>query len=234
MSSSDPIATRIIHRRQVAEDTQELVLELARPLEFQAGQYIAITLPELPVTPPYRVREFSMVSAPGDPKLTIALRESGTEYKRAILDPAYAGPIITRGPTGLFTLPKQTAQSLVFIAGGIGVAPFLSMLKQLAGQRSSQPVTLLRLESSLGRSAYRSELHELERTLPNLKVVEHFGRLASSQQLAGLVPALTPDVQVYIAGPLGMTGHTRALVRELGLMPLSIHMEEFTGYLDLD
>jgi len=234
VSSSDPIATRVVHRRRIAEDTQELVLELARPLEFQAGQYIAITLPKLPVAPPYRVREFSMVSAPGDPELTIAFRQSDTEYKRAILDPAYTGPIITRGPTGLFTLPSQVNQPLVFIAGGIGVAPFLSMLRQQIHQPASPPVTLLRLESSLGRSAYRRELQELEHAHPSLRVIEHFGRLSSSQQLADLVKSLAPDTQVYIAGPLGMTGHTRALVRELGIMPLSIHMEEFTGYPDLD
>ncbi|HEY2004618.1 MAG TPA: FAD-dependent oxidoreductase [Candidatus Saccharimonadia bacterium] len=234
MATSDPIATRIIRRRRIAEDTQELALALAQPLEFQPGQYIAITLPNLPVAPPYRVREFSMVSAPGDPELTIAFRESDTAYKQAILDPAYTGPIITRGPTGLFTLPSQITQPLIFIAGGIGVAPFISMLKQLVRQPTTMPITLLRIESSLSRTAYRPELQGLERALPNLNIVEHFGRIATSSQLSGLIPTLTPESQVFIAGPLGMTGHTRTLVREFGVMPLSIHMEEFTGYPDLD
>ena len=230
MSASDPIPTRIVHRRRIANGTHELTLDLGKPLDFKAGQYIAITLSSLPVDPPYRVREFSLVSAPSESHLTIAFRSSATDYKRAILDPAYAGPIITRGPLGFFTPPPNPSDPHVFIAGGIGIAPFMSILRDIATQPPNQSITLLRIESNPGRSAYRSELGRLVQNIPNLKIIEHFGRLIDSGHLAGLLPNLTANSQVYIAGPLGMTGHTRTIVRELGIHPLHIHLEEFTGY----
>lgn len=232
MSSSEPRPTRIVQRRKIAQSTHELTLELEQPLSFQAGQYIAITLPKLPVDPPYRVREFSLVSSPNDPRPTIALRESDTAYKQALLDPSYNGPVITRGPIGIFTLPQPPTGPLVFIAGGIGIAPFLSMLGHIENQPMDQSITLLRIESDRARAAYRPELQRLVTKLPNLRVVEQFGRLQDSQQLASMLPPLTPETHVYIAGPIGMTGHTRALVRDLGVMPLNIHLEEFNGYSD--
>lgn len=232
MSSSEPIPVHITKRREIADDTYELTLELERPFSFQPGQYIDITLPQLPVDPPYRVREFSLASKPTDPELKIAVRKSGTTYKRALLNPAYIGPVTTRGPIGIFTLPEMPTGPLIFVAGGIGITPFMSMLGHLKDRPIKEPITLLRIESNPARAAYRSDLQNLTRELPNLTIVEQFGRLIDTRQLTSFLPAISSETHFYICGPLGMTGHTRTLVRELGIMPLNIHLEEFTGYPD--
>ena len=226
-----PATPTITARRRIADDTVELKMRIDEPFEFFPGQYLELNLPDLPTDPPYRVREFSLVSAPSEPELTIAFRTSDTLYKQALLDPGYEGRLHLRGPHGIFTLDKQATRPIVLIAGGIGVAPFVSMLRHGVPMA---PVTLLRLESSPGRLAYGPEIQALAKASPNFTVVEQFGRLQDSRQLSTLVPSLAPEAQVLIAGPLGMTGHTRALVRELGIPPLSIKLEEFTGYPDLD
>src|SRR6185312_229587 len=118
-------------------------------------QYLELNLPDLPTDPPFRVREFSLVSAPTEPELTIAFRTSSSLYKQALLDPSYEGRLHLRGPHGIFTLNEQAIQPVVLIAGGIGVAPFVSMLRH---GLPMAPVTLLRLESSPGRLAYGPEI----------------------------------------------------------------------------
>lgn len=225
-----PSAATVTTRRLIAEDTFELKLRISEPFSFRPGQYIELNLPDLPADPPFRVREFSLVSTPTDPELTIAFRHSSTIYKQALLDPAYDGRLHLRGPHGIFTLPNPITQPIVMIAGGIGIAPFISMLRDLRNRNLTPVVTLLRLESSPKRLAYKSDLQELTEANPHLAVIEQFGRLQTSSQLATLIPHLSPDYQVYIAGPLGMTGQTRTLIRELNIPPLSIHLEEFSGY----
>ena len=86
-------------------------------------------------------RTLSLVSAPFEQELVVATRMRDTAFKRALKALPEGASIRLSGPFGMFTL-GDTGRPAVFIAGGIGITPFMSMLRQAAEERSPQALFL--------------------------------------------------------------------------------------------
>ncbi len=214
--------------RLIAANTYEVELRPELPLApFTPGQFVSVRIPNLS-DPAGTSRDFSFSSGPGEP-WRIALRGSGSPYKRALLA---GGPVDVEmaGPYGFFVLPESTEAQVVGIAGGIGITPFASMARFLTSMASPQVMSILTIDSSEDRIAYREELAGLARANPRLHVTHHVGRVETREQLTKLAPTLDTNALAYLVGPPPMTGPMRELVRSIGLKPLAIIQEEFAGY----
>lgn len=124
---------RLIEVRQVAESTVGFMVETDQPIEFQAGQTCDITI----VSPKYQdekgnARTFSIASSPSDaPRLLFATRMSQSAFKRSLVEAAAGADLEVDGPYGSFTLHRNVKRPAVFFAGGIGVTPFRSLVKDM-------------------------------------------------------------------------------------------------------
>lgn len=222
------ISANLVSKRLLADNTYEVTLETARPLDYAPGQYIGLTIPDLPTTDAFaKRRDLSMVSAPGTNFIKVAFRVSETPFKQALISP-HPPKLIIHGPHGLFTLPKPVPGPLTFIAGGIGLTPFLSILSSGV----PVPVTLLIVDSSPSRITYEAELKNLA-NLGHLTIRRRLGRITGLADLKNEID-IDPNRLFYVSGPPEFTGFTRGLLREAGVPPLSISLEEFTGYGTLD
>ena len=121
------------------------------PFGFSAGQYAWVQLPELAFPDPRGPqRAFSIASDPAAPEtISILFRASESGFKKSLLALEVGAPVIILGPFGQFTLPApKECDSLVFIGGGVGIAPFLSLLPACAKLNPARPITLIYSESA--------------------------------------------------------------------------------------
>lgn len=182
---------RVTANRQVADRTWELRLhpEHEKGIRFLAGQFAWLNLGH--ATFSLTEHPFSISSAPAErPEIGFTIKQNGdfTNQVGTI-------PVGTRawldGPHGHFVLPPGRHERLVFIAGGVGFAPVMSILRQLRAESCADPVTLVygnRVETQI---LYRSELEAMAAEMP---LELRFVLAEPPPGWQGPVGQLTPDV----------------------------------------
>ncbi|HSF96129.1 MAG TPA: ferric reductase-like transmembrane domain-containing protein, partial [Thermohalobaculum sp.] len=151
----------VVSVRRIAERTWELVVSHTggRPFQFRAGQFVWLHLSSTPFT--LRENPFSIASAPQDGgKVAFVIKEAG-DFTSALGTVKPGQRAWLDGPHGGLALPGPQAPGVGLIAGGVGIAPLLSVLRQMRAAGDPRPVALLygnRLESQI---VYRDELDSL-------------------------------------------------------------------------
>lgn len=125
-------------------------------------------------------------------------------------------------PFGYFTLPEDTARPLTFIAGGIGIAPFISMLRHIKKNALPHPITLIYANSNAERIAYREELLDFKKQLPSFSLTLHTGKITTLKKGK-------KDTLFYVAGPTEMVVNVSKLLEKSGILHTSVLTEAFTG-----
>jgi ferredoxin-NADP reductase len=238
-----PIRARLVAVDRVADDAAAFTFELPGPMDFIPGQTCDYTL----VNPRYQddegsVRTFSIASSPGDqPRITFATRLTGSAFKRSLLDTGPGAEVDIDGPSGSFTLHHNAGQRAVFLAAGIGITPFRSILKDAAERQLPLSFVLLYSNRTPGSTAFLSDLERWRRQL------HHFEFSATVTDApdktpwpyergiidAAFVQRHVADVSMsvfYVAGPSGFVEAMPAVLEEAGADPHSITIEEFPGY----
>lgn len=221
----------ITKQRKIAENTMEISLWLDGPIfAFQAGQYVKITIPHLLMTDPKgNSRDLSVSSSPAQGNLiTVAFRISDSVFKQTLIAAPEGTSVDVQGPLGVFTLPDDASSPLVFVAGGIGITPFLSILRYAAEQKLPNTITLLYANSTPEGAAYLPELEELVKKNSRFTLIKKFGALDEE-----FIRQNTPEpanAHWYIAGPPGMVAAAQVVLMRLRISEENIMTEEFSGY----
>jgi len=124
-------------REEIAEGT--MAFHFAKPADFQfrPGQSMDLTLLNPPETDAEgNSRAFSIASAPFDNDLMIATRMRDTAFKRVLRKASPGLQVKIDGPGGSFVLHRKSEKPAVFLAGGIGITPFLSIIRQAGHDQS--------------------------------------------------------------------------------------------------
>lgn len=234
---------RLIRRETVAEDT--MAFYFARPPGFrhQAGQSLLMTLINPPETDGEgNSRTFTIASAPHEPDLMIATRVRDTAFKRVLKGAPAGTKVRIDGPHGELVLHNDAARPAVFLAGGIGITPFLSMARRAARQRLPHRIFLFYANRRPEDAAFLAELQDMERLNPNFHLVATMtGPGGSAQRWQGetgfirrgmLARHLTGISRpiYYLAGPPAMTGAMRKMLEGLCVGSEAIRFEDFYGY----
>ncbi len=161
---------RLVACDRIAEATAEFTFEVQAPFTFEAGQTCELTLP----SPRYEdaegsSRTFSIASSPSDaPRVTFATRLTGTAFKRSLLEAAIGLEIDLDGPFGSFGLHKNAAKPAVFLAGGIGITPFRSIIKDATEWRLPHGMTLFYSNRTPASAAFLPDLEVVAAAEPEL------------------------------------------------------------------
>jgi ferredoxin-NADP reductase len=233
----------LLGRTEVAEGTMAFQFEKPKHFEFKAGQYIDLTLlGSQPGLPDGLTHTFSIASSPRDEELLVATRLRGTAFKQAISILPIGSMARIEGPMGSFSLHKNTARPAVLIAGGIGIAPFLSMISYATAEKLRHPIVLFYANRYIEDATFIDDLWSLERANPRLRFVPILTRTDrnyrgwkgetgrfSSEMLLRHVRILRGPIY-YIAGPPTMVAAARQTLSEVGIDEDDIRTEEFAGY----
>src|ERR671935_1903608 len=129
---------KIKEKREVAKGTLMVVFDLlGEEVDFTPGQYFWVTLLDAPYDDEKGVRRhISVVTSPNDRGvLGLCTRLRDSAFKRSLAELPLGAEVDVEEPKGTFLLPEDTDQEYVFIAGGIGITVFRSMLRFIAEER---------------------------------------------------------------------------------------------------
>lgn len=196
---------------------------LGKPLHFRPGQFAMIYLE---TKDGWQRHPFSMSGAPADKGLRITVKALGDHTTRLpeVVQPGM--PAVVSGPYGTFDRLSGTARQ-IWVAGGVGITPFLSWLRSLDGELEE---TVDFFVTSAGRSPFADEIETIAKGHPKLTV--HLvdstvdGRL-TPQRVLNAVNADPQELSVFIGGPEPMVRQFRKALRSAGVGIANIHREYF-------
>jgi len=200
---------------------------------YKPGQAVTLFLFDPPPEPNSRQRIFSLVSAPFEAELAVATRmREGSAFKRALRSLPSGATLELKGPRGIMTLHEDRSRAAVFIAGGIGITPFMSMLRQSVHDRLDHRLLLLCSNRRQEDTPFFAELQDLERQSGNFRLLARMTDLdgfideAAVKRFVGDAPAPI----YYLAGPPAMVQAMKGLLRGAGVSEADVRSEQFYGY----
>lgn len=202
--------------------------ERPRGFLFQAGQNILLTLGE-----GWENHTFTIASAPHEPELMIATRMRESAYKARLRTLGPGDAVSIDGPNGVMVLHADASRPAVFLAGGIGITPFLSMLRDARHRHLQHGITLLYSNRSAASAAFLAELQALEKAQLNFRLVATMTEEGGEPIGEGLVRRHVSDLSAptyYFAGPPGLTMAVQGMLTRLGVADDAMQSEEFYGY----
>ena len=237
---------KFVEKRDEAEGTKSFFFEPEKPIKYTAGQYYYFTLPKLNYPDPRgTTRHFTLSSSPTEGnniRITTRIRqESG--YKKT-LDELKPGDVIEgEGPNGSFVLNESAKNQQVFLAGGIGITPFRSIIKYASDKGLTIPIHLIYSNSTVEQITYRKELTELASKYSSfLKIDMTVSKPEESREkwtgIVGridenLITKLTSSYvkpTYWLCGPPPMVDALEISLSKLKIPGNQIILEKFTGY----
>lgn len=209
------------------------------PFNYLPGQFITVTVfPEgLPVK-----RSYTIASSPTNRdscEITVRQEEHGV-VSRHLHERVHEGELLQlTGPSGKFTFTGEEAESVVLIAGGVGVTPMMSVVRYLTDRSWPGEVFFIYGFRSEGDLIFREELEYLQKRHPNLHVTlmasapdpatwkSATGRI-TKELIAGAVPGVASR-RIHVCGPKPMMDSVKQMLAELGVPAENIRTEVFAG-----
>ncbi|HEX6258506.1 MAG TPA: hypothetical protein VFZ48_03435 [Candidatus Saccharimonadales bacterium] len=230
------IILKLKDKRQLTPTSVEYIFEPQRPLAFEAGQYAELMMQHHADSRGQR-RMLSVVSAPGEHTVRFGVKhaQQGSSFKKQLKKLRPGDVIKATTLAGDFVLPKNRAVPLLFIAGGIGITPYLSHLSWLSKQQEKRDVVLVYAATSADELAYLAELRQLPIKLiavipeGTVKGVDTATSPYVTQQiLHDMVPNLQ-NRQAYVSGPPLMVQAIKKALKAEGVKK-AVKTDYFTGY----
>lgn len=228
---------RVVSNRRIADGIWEVAIEPERgpAPPFAAGQFVWLNLGHSAFS--LTEHPFSISSAPQAlPRMEFAIKQSG-DFTGRIGEVPVGTRAYLDGPHGTFTLAGREAGPVLFIAGGVGFAPVMGMLRQLRAERSAHPVRLIYANRVETQILYRGEIEALKRDL-DFDVIHVLSEPPAGWN--GEVGQLTPDVVgrcldrlgdrpwlVFVCGPPAMMTSVERTLAARGVPRARIVSERF-------
>ena len=206
-------------------------VEGAGPITFLPGQYVNVLVPGTD-----QRRSYSFSSPPGAETASFLVRDIGPGVMSTFLrERAAPGmPMEFIGPSGSFYL-RDIKRPLLFLAGGTGLAPFLSMLGRVAESGSTHPIHMVYGVTNDVDLVAVDQLEAFVGRIPNFTfttcvAVEESGHLRKGYVTSHIEPAHLNggDVDVYLCGPPPMVDAVRRWLGEQGVTPANFYYEKFS------
>lgn len=221
------IKATIISKSQPAQGTIEFKLKTETAIAFKPGQYFWVKINLKYTDPKGDRRAFSAISKVGE-DLAFVVRISNSGFKRTLDEALEGEEVMIDGPFGSTYQIENEGGKNFFVAGGVGIAPFLSIIRNQ--DRFAKPATLVYLNQTIDRSAYLEELKKKAQEDPNFELVELFNQkdLVKIEEIAR---EHTGDWW-QICGPKGLVEALGDSLMTLGISEDKLKCEEFyPGYI---
>jgi ferredoxin-NADP reductase len=235
--------SKLMSRHEVADRTTAFRFEKPLGWTFKAGQFLDMTLPDPSETDAEgNKRGFSIASGPHEETIMVATRIRDTAFKRVLKTMPLGKAVKIEGPFGDLTLQNNSARAAVFLAGGIGITPFRSIVHRAAKEKLPHHIYLFYSNRRPEDAPFLEELQALERENPHYKLIASMTEMAKSHRPwsgeTGLIngeilskylkTAVLPIY--YIAGPPAMVKGLREMLNKIGVDDDDVRTEEFSGY----
>lgn len=222
---------KLINRVKLISDVESFIFESESPISWQAGQFLHYTLHHEPTDERGSDRWFTISSAPfeGNPTITTRFSEKSSSFKTALQNLKIGDELEAEGPEGDFTV-EDPNQTMVFIAGGIGITPFHSILKQLDHDEKALNIQLIYGNKSEDHIPFKSELEDLKEKHSEFKINYVIDPKHIDQST---IQSLVFNLQLpifYVSGPEPMVEALGETLKGMGIPESKIKQDFFPNY----
>jgi ferredoxin-NADP reductase len=229
-------------KQEIAKGTLLVTFDLqGEEVDFQPGQYFFVTLPDRGYQDERGLRRHITVVTSANDKgvLGLATRLRDSAFKKTLRELEVGTEVEVEPPKGKFVLPEETSRPLVFVAGGIGITVFRSMLLYIRERQLPYRVTLIYSNRDPESAAFLDEMQALEGKLPDFRLIitmtddptwegdrRRLDAAFFKEQLEG-------DLNQYtfmIAGPPEMAEAMETELAAAGVDEANFTADSFSGY----
>lgn len=195
---------------------------------FYAGDWVDLEFHNGPLK---GGKTYSLSSSPTEADINITFREGLSEIKRSLLNLQPNDELYISQYGNDYDFQLNSNRSSVLIAGGVGIAPFRSMLKEMADNNDQNDVTLIYLNQN-ENFLFKSELDQWSMQLPNVSITYINTKDINRKKREKLILSLIDDVSqnFYISGPPAMVEANEHLLIDAGVQVRNIRIDSFGGY----
>ena len=243
LSSKQKLFLTLKDRLPMGADMYEFIFQPNMKLNFIPGQYLEWTLPNEKTDSRGNRRYFTIAASPTEAEIRLGVKIGGehSRFKQMLLDMKKGDKIVAAQLAGDFTLPQDTTKKLVFIAGGIGVTPFRSIIKYLMDKKEKRDMVMFYTSVTPEGFVYRELFDSAESiglkthyllTMPAEKVHKDW-RGKVGYMTKEMVLAEVPDYKqrtFYLSGPSAMVDSYKELLFRMGVLPTSVVTDYFPGF----
>lgn len=229
-------------KKQLSPDTFAFAFDKLPNFKFTAGQYMEWTLPHKNIDSRGNRRYFSLASSPTENEIFLAVKfyNPSSSYKKALLNLEEGQKIIASQVAGDFTLPKNINKPLVFIAGGVGIVPFRSIIKQIIDNKMQLDITLFYSNRTADEILFSDTFQKAQeygvKTIYTLTAIDNIPENWQGERgyiTEDLLKQKLPDYlqrAYYISGPQLMVQSFEKLLLGMGVKKRNIITDFFPGY----
>lgn len=242
VSPKQRVLLQLKRKSKLAPDIVDFVFKSSQKLAFLPGQYMEFTLAHAHADSRGNRRYFTLASSPTEDVVRLGIRfyQQGSSFKKALYRVDGRTKIVGAQIAGDFTLPSDPQQKLVFIAGGIGITPFRSMLKYLLDSQQRRDIVLFYANKTADEIVYKDVLNAANTklgvktfyTLTNMVAIPRnwpgfVGRI-SEQMILETVPDYE-ERTYYLSGPPDMVKAYERVLKNLHVRNDQIKKDYFPG-----
>jgi ferredoxin-NADP reductase len=242
VSPKQRVVLKLKRKTKVAPSVVDFYFTPSQRLTFTPGQYLECTLAHPHADARGVRRYFTIASSPTEDGIQLGVRfyRRSSTFKTALSGLGGRTKVLAGQIAGDFTLPRAAERKLVFIAGGIGVTPFRSMLKYLLDTNQRRDIVLLYANKNANDFVYQDVLGEAQRrlgmraiyTLTDQSAIPPNWPGARGRIDAQMIRGAVPDYQertFYLSGPPEMVNEHERALRGLGVGRSQIKKDYFSG-----
>lgn len=243
MITSQKYTIQFIKKEEVAENTYTFYFARPKEFEFIAGQYNRWNMAITPTDGRGASRFFTISSAPSDTEfITLTTKIIQSDFKKALMAFKEGDEIEIFGPMGQFVLDESDTREKILLAGGIGITPYHSILRDAAEKSLTIPLTLMVSFSTPEEMVFYDELKQISQQHPTIQVVYTVTKPEESKMpWQGETGRISPELikkyardinqsVFYLVGPPPMVDGTKKMLEEMGIKEENIKIENFSGY----
>jgi ferredoxin-NADP reductase len=236
------VRARVKEKREVAKGTLLVVFDLqGEDVDYRPGQYFWVELPDRGHDDERGLRRhISVVTSPTEKGvLGLCTRLRDTAFKKTLAELEVGDEVDVEPPKGDYHLPEDTDRRYAFVAGGIGITVFRSMLRFVADTGAPYRIALVYSNRDRESTAFLDELQELERTLSDFRMLltmtddpgwDGESRRLDAEVLRELLGAELGAFTFLVAGPPAMVESVAGELTAAGVPEEQVLASRFSGY----
>ncbi|NDE68258.1 oxidoreductase [bacterium] len=238
VSPKQKLLLSLKNRIKLSPDTYHFVFASDRPMSFVPGQYLEWTLDRGDADSRGNRRYFTIASSPTEDGVAMGVKfyPEPSSFKKHLLEMGKDDVLVASQLAGDFVMPRDKQKKLVFVAGGIGITPFRSMIQYLVDTGEQRDIVLLYSNKKTEDIVYRDVLENARQKI-GMKVVY----VITDRESRGYTGPITSQVIVseipdyaeryfYISGPHGMVVGFEGMLQSVGVKGSHIRTDFFPGF----
>lgn len=241
MAPTARLVMSLKHKKKEADGIYSFSFTSPKKLAYLPGQYLEWTLPASGSDSRGNRRYLTLASSPTENEYSFAIKIPPglvSSFKRHVAQFKTGQHLLAGSLAGSFTLPSDPGKKIAFIAGGIGITPYRSMVKYLVDTSQSRDMRLFYSANKAGQHAYKDLFKTAQKNgLKTLYIASQDASRPTGMQNGVIdqkvIASFTPDWKervYYVSGPNSFVKYISQTLRDMGVKNSAIKSDYFPGY----